>query len=101
MRICSLIFGFLISHFVSFLATAELLDLESTTSEREQTDSSDLRTIPVPPLTSLNFVGNYLLQLQSAREQITDMMEDMVVRGLRDLVSLLSVRKSFPCVGKH
>jgi hypothetical protein len=41
-------------------------------------------------LSGLDFVKEMLPFVDEAREQITDYMEDMVVRGLRDLVSLSS-----------
>lgn len=71
------------------------MELDSSTSEREEElqDGKNSKSLAsVPPLTSLDLIKNYLPKLQSAREKITDMMEDMVVRGLRDLVSFIERR---------
>lgn len=56
-------------------------------NDEDRDDKDEESMDDVPTLTALDFIRDYLPAIDDARQTVTDMMEDMVVRGLRDLVS--------------
>jgi hypothetical protein len=74
------------------LLLATLVDPQQTRRSRLQSDVGLDDTNEEHAETSLlglDFVKEMLPIVEEAREKVTDLMEDMVVRGLRDLVRIV------------